>query len=59
MSLPRTYFKRAIQKTADGTVDLIQNKIADQITRASKTSPNNKSETNEKEKLEGRYKPSE
>ena len=31
--------KRAIQKTAEVTCDLIGNKIADKITRVSKTSP--------------------
>ena len=43
--------KRAIQKTAEATCDLIGNKIADKITRVSKTSPKNNSETNEEETL--------
>ena len=34
-------------KTAEATGDLIGNKIADKITRVSKTSPQNNSETNE------------
>ena len=34
----KTASKRVIQKTAEATDDLIGNKIADQITRASKTS---------------------
>ena len=37
----KTASKRAIQKTAEATVDLIGNKIADKITRVSKTSPHN------------------
>ena len=37
----KTASKRASQKTAEATVDLIGNKIADKITRVSKTSPNN------------------
>ena len=47
--LLKTASKRAIQKTAEATVDLIGTKIADQITRVSKTSPQNNSETNEEE----------
>ena len=43
--------KRAIQKTAEVTCDLIGNKIADKITGVSKTSPKNNSETNEEETL--------
>ena len=38
--------KKAIPKTADTTDDLIGNKIADKITRASKASPQNNSEGN-------------
>ena len=37
----KTASKRASQKKAEATVDLIGNKIADKITRVSKTSPNN------------------
>ena len=37
----KTASKRAIQKTAEATVDLIGNKIADKITRVSKTSLHN------------------
>ena len=40
-----TVSKRAIPKTAEATVDLIGNKIADQITKLWKTSPENSSET--------------
>ena len=40
-------------KTAEGNGDLIGNKIADKITRASKTSPKNNSETNEEKILRG------
>ena len=43
-----------IQKAAEVTGDLIRNKIADKITRVSKTSPKNYSETN-KEILGERY----
>ena len=35
-----------IQNTTEATVDLIGNKIADRITKVSKTSPKNISETN-------------
>ena len=44
--------KRAMQKIAGATVGLIGNKIADRITKVSKTSPQNNSETgtNEEEK---------
>ena len=45
----------AIQKTAEATVYLIGNKIADKITRVSKTSPKNNSETNEEKILRERY----
>ena len=47
--------KRVIQKTAEETGDLTGNKIADKITRVSKTSPKNNSETNEEEILRERY----
>ena len=43
--------KRAIQKTVETTGDFTGNKIADKITRVSKTYPKNNSETNEKEIL--------
>ena len=41
--------KRAIQKTAKTTVDSIGNKIADKVTRVSKTLPKNNSEKNKEE----------
>ena len=41
----KTVSKRAIQKTAEGTGDLIGNKIAERITKVSKISPQNNSET--------------
>ena len=37
--------KKAIQETADATDDLTGNKIADKITKLSKTPPQNNSET--------------
>ena len=37
--------KRAIQKTAEATDDLIGNRIADKITKVSRASPQNSSET--------------
>ena len=40
----KTASKRAIKKTVKATGDLIENKIADIITRVSKTSPQNNSE---------------
>ena len=40
-----TASKRAIQKTAEVTDDLIDNKIADRITKVSKTLQQNNSET--------------
>ena len=43
----KTSSKRAIQKTAEATGDLIGIKIADKIKRSSKTSPQCKSEANE------------
>ena len=43
--------KKAIQKTAEATGDLIRNKVTDKIRRVSKTSPQNNSETNENEIL--------
>ena len=50
----KTSSKRVIQKTARATSDLIGNKIADKITRSSKTSPQNNLKTNEK-KLSEKY----
>ena len=50
-----TASKRKIQKAAEATGDLIRNKIADEISRVSKTSPQNNSETNQKEILRERY----
>ena len=47
--------KRAIPKTAEAIGDLIGNKIADKITRVSKTSPQNNSERNKEEILRERY----
>ena len=44
-------FKRTIQKTAESSGDLISNKIVDKITRVSKTSLQNNSETNDEEIL--------
>ena len=46
---------RAIQETAEVIGELIGNKIADKITRVSKTSPENNSVTNEEEVFRGRY----
>ena len=43
----KTASKRAIQKTAEAKGNFIGNKIADKITRVSKTSPNNNLKTNE------------
>ena len=42
----KTASERVIQKTAKATGDLIGNKIAVRITKVSKTSPQNNSETN-------------
>ena len=39
----------------EATTDLIGNKIADKITRVSKSSPKNNSETNEEEILRKKY----
>ena len=44
----KTTSKRAIQKTAEATGDLIGNKIADKITSASKKSNNNNDDDDEK-----------
>ena len=51
----KTASKTVILKAARGTGDLIGDKTADQITRVSKTSWNNKLETNEEEILRERY----
>ena len=51
----KTASKRAIQKIAEAIGDLIGNEIADKITRVSKTSPQNNSETNEEKILRERY----
>ena len=51
----KTASKKVIQKTEEATGDLIRNKIADRITKVSKTSPQNNSETNEEEILRERY----
>ena len=44
-----------IQKTAEATGHLINNKIADKFTRVLKTSSHNNSESNEQEILRERY----
>ena len=41
----KTVLKRLIQKTAEATGDLIDNKIADKIMKVSRTSPQNSSGT--------------
>ena len=51
----KTSPERVIQKTAEATGDLIRNEIADKITRVSKTSPQNNSETNEEKTLREKY----
>ena len=55
----KTSSKRVIQKTAEATGDLISNKIADRITKVSKYSQQNNSETvinqNDKEIPKERY----
>ena len=43
------HLKRAIQKTAEATGDLIGNRIALKVTKISKTSPKNSLETVENE----------
>ena len=50
-----TASKRVIQKTTEATDNLIRNKIADKITRVSKTSPKNNLETNEEDILREKY----
>ena len=47
--------KEQFKKTAEATGDIIGNKNADRITKVSKTSPHNNSETNEVETLRERY----
>ena len=49
----KTASTRAIQKTAEVTSDLIDNKIADRTTKVTKTLPHNNSEivTNEEENI--------
>ena len=55
----KTVSKRAIEKTAEATDDLIGNKITNKITKVTRSSPQNNSEvvTNEhdKELPKGRY----
>ena len=51
----KTASKRVVQKTVEGTGDLIGNKIAGRITKFSKTSPQNNSQTSEQEILTERY----
>ena len=48
----KTAWKRAIQKTAEATGDLIGSKITDKITRFSKTSPQDSSGRNEENNIE-------
>ena len=55
----KTASKKAIQKTAEATGDLTGNKTAVRITKFSKGSPKNNSETNEEEILIERFIPSE
>ena len=51
----KTTSKKGIQKTAEATVDFIENKISDKITRVSKNSPQNNREKNEEKILRERY----
>ena len=51
--------KKKNQKTAEAIGDLIRNKIAYRITKVSKTSSKNNSETNEEEILTERFIPPE
>ena len=53
----KTSSKIAIQKTAQATGHFIGNKIADKITRVSKTCPKNNLETNDEEILGERFIP--
>ena len=50
-----TASKRVIQKTTEATDNLIRNKIADKITRVSKTFPKNNLEANEEDILREKY----
>ena len=51
----KTVSKRACQKTAEATGNIIGNKIADKITIISNTSPKYNSETNEEKILREKY----
>ena len=51
----KTSSKRVIQKIAEATGNIKGNKIADKITRASKISPKNNSETNEEVTIREKY----
>ena len=51
----KTDWKKEIGKSSDGTGDSIGNKIADKITRDSKTSPQKSSEANDEEILRERF----
>ena len=51
----KTCSKRVIQKAAEAISDLIENKIADKITRVSKTLQQNNLETNEEIIRENMY----
>ena len=51
----KTTSKRVNQKTAETTGDLIGNKIADRITKVSKTSPQNNSESTEEEIVRDKF----
>ena len=51
----KTSSKRVIQKRVEATGDLIGNRFADKITRASKTSPKNNLETDKEEMLREKY----
>ena len=51
----KTSSKKAIQKTSEAAGCLIGNKTANKITRVSRTSPQNNSETNEEEILREKY----
>ena len=51
----KTSSKRVIQKRVEATGDLIGNRFADKITRASKTSPKNNLETDKEEMFREKY----
>ena len=57
--LEKKGLKKNKKKTEKATDDLICNKFADRITKVSKTSPNNNSETNDEEILTERFIPPE